>query len=99
MSVLLETSKGELVIDLFTEESPKASLNFLKLCKLKYYNDCKFFSVQRDFAVQSGDPSNTGEGGESIYGMLKTKDEDGNEAPGVEEEKKKAEACGRLCEA
>ena len=89
MSVLLETSKGELVIDLFTEESPKASLNFLKLCKLKYYNDCKFFSVQRDFAVQSGDPSNTGEGGESIYGMLKTKDEDGNEASGDEEEEKK----------
>ena len=33
MSVLLETSKGDLVVDLFTEEAPRASMNFLKLCK------------------------------------------------------------------
>ena len=39
MAVLLETSRGDLVIDLFTEHCPKACLNFLKLCKyeiLKY---------------------------------------------------------------
>ena len=27
------------MIDVFASESPKASLNFLKLCALKYYND------------------------------------------------------------
>ena len=31
--MLLETSRGDLVIDLFTEQCPKACLNFLKLCK------------------------------------------------------------------
>ena len=33
MAVLLETSKGDLVIDLFAEECPLATRNFLKLCK------------------------------------------------------------------
>jgi peptidyl-prolyl cis-trans isomerase-like 4 len=33
MSVLLETSKGDLVIDLFTDACPITTKNFLKLCK------------------------------------------------------------------
>ena len=33
MAVLLETSKGDLVVDLYTDDCPKASSNFLKLCK------------------------------------------------------------------
>ena len=33
MAVLLETSKGDVVVDLYTEECPLASRNFLKLCK------------------------------------------------------------------
>lgn len=30
MAVLLETSKGDLTIDLFVDEAPKAATNFLK---------------------------------------------------------------------
>lgn len=70
MSVLLETSVGDVVVDLFVEECPLACRNFLKLCKAKRYNGCLFFDVQRDFLVQSGDPTNKGTGGESIYGLL-----------------------------
>lgn len=33
MAVLLETSKGDMVVDLFVDEAPVASKNFLKLCK------------------------------------------------------------------
>lgn len=33
MAVLLETSRGDFVIDLFLKECPKTCLNFLKLCK------------------------------------------------------------------
>lgn len=33
MSVLLETSKGDLVVDLYTDDCPNACKNFLKLCK------------------------------------------------------------------
>ncbi|KAI9282753.1 peptidyl-prolyl cis-trans isomerase-like 4 [Sporodiniella umbellata] len=71
MSVLLETSLGDIVIDLYTEECPKTTLNFLKLCKIKYYNFSPFFNVQKDFMAQSGDPSGKGDQGESVYGILK----------------------------
>ncbi|KAI9361044.1 cyclophilin-like domain-containing protein [Pilaira anomala] len=70
MSVLIETSLGDLVIDLYTDECPKTSLNFLKLCKIKYYNFSPFFNVQKDFMAQTGDPTGKGDQGESIYGIL-----------------------------
>ena len=70
MSVLLETSVGDIVVDLYVEERPRCSLNFLKLCKIKYYNFCLFHDVKRNFIVQTGDPTGSGDGGESIYGVL-----------------------------
>eukprot|EP01051_Picozoa_sp_SAG22_P023154 SAG22_NODE_5846_length_944_cov_1.376331_1_plen_92_part_10 len=70
MAVLLETSQGDLVIDLHTKECPIASKNFIKLCKIKAYNNCLFYDVQKDFIVQTGDPTNTGKGGESVYGKV-----------------------------
>ncbi|KAI7901989.1 cyclophilin-like domain-containing protein [Cokeromyces recurvatus] len=70
MSVLIETSLGDLVIDLYTDECPKTALNFLKLCKIKYYNFAPFFNVQKDFMAQTGDPTGKGDQGESIYGIL-----------------------------
>lgn len=71
MSVLLETSQGDIVIDLFVEEQAKCSLNFLKLCKLKYYNYTLIHTVQRNFIAQAGDPTGTGDGGESVWGVIK----------------------------
>jgi peptidyl-prolyl cis-trans isomerase-like 4 len=44
MSVLIETSLGDLVIDLETERCPRTCENFLKLCKVKYYNLNAFFN-------------------------------------------------------
>lgn len=67
MAVLFETSLGRIVIDLYTEERPRCSLNFLKLCKVNYYNGCLFHSVQRNLVAQTGDPSGTGRGGSSIF--------------------------------
>jgi peptidyl-prolyl cis-trans isomerase-like 4 len=70
MAVLLETSQGDMVIDLHHEDCPIACKNFLKLCKMKHYNNCLFFDVQRDFMVRTGDPTNSGKNGESVYGKL-----------------------------
>jgi len=67
MSILIETTLGDLVFDLYTEERPRSCLNFLKLCKIKYYNYCLFHSVRRNFIAQSGDPTGSGRGGESIF--------------------------------
>uniref|UniRef100_A0A8D0ECU8 Peptidyl-prolyl cis-trans isomerase n=1 Tax=Salvator merianae TaxID=96440 RepID=A0A8D0ECU8_SALMN len=70
MAVLLETTLGDLVVDLYAEERPRACLNFLKLCKIKYYNYCLIHNIQRDFIIQTGDPQGTGRGGESIFCKL-----------------------------
>ncbi|EFP12647.1 CRE-SIG-7 protein [Caenorhabditis remanei] len=67
MAVLIETTLGDLIIDLFVKERPRCSLNFLKLCKKKYYNLNQFHSIERNYVAQTGDPSGTGKGGESIY--------------------------------
>ena len=47
MSVLLETSFGDVVVDLFTSRAPLACTNFLKLCKLKHYNNALFQQVSK----------------------------------------------------
>ncbi|XP_015571371.1 peptidyl-prolyl cis-trans isomerase CYP59 [Ricinus communis] len=70
MSVMIVTSLGDIVIDLFTEKCPLTCKNFLKLCKIKYYNGCLFHTVQKDFTAQTGDPAGTGAGGDSIYKFL-----------------------------
>ncbi|KAJ3055183.1 Peptidyl-prolyl cis-trans isomerase cyp6, partial [Rhizophlyctis rosea] len=69
MSVLLETSLGDITIDLHYEKAPKAAENFLKLCKIKYYNFVLFHNVQKGFMAQAGDPTATGRGGESVWGL------------------------------
>ncbi|XP_050537407.1 peptidyl-prolyl cis-trans isomerase sig-7 [Daktulosphaira vitifoliae] len=74
MSVVLETTIGDLTIDLFTEERPHSCKNFLKLCKIKYYNFCLFHHIQANFVAQTGDPTGSGNGGESIYGIISGKD-------------------------
>ncbi|KAH0588119.1 Peptidyl-prolyl cis-trans isomerase-like 4 [Termitomyces sp. J132] len=70
MSVLLETSLGDLVIDLEVDACPKTCENFLKLCKIYYFNLNAFFNVSKDFLAQTGDPTATGTGGESIWSYI-----------------------------
>ncbi len=70
MSVLLDTSLGEIVIDLLVDDAPIACLNFLKLCKIKFYSQQLFHFIERDLLIQAGDPSRTGRGGASIFGLL-----------------------------
>ncbi|XP_016894564.1 spliceosome-associated protein CWC27 homolog isoform X2 [Cynoglossus semilaevis] len=66
--VLLKTSAGDIDIELWSKEAPKACRNFVQLCMEGYYNGTIFHRVVPDFIVQGGDPTGTGTGGESIYG-------------------------------
>ena len=66
MSVLVETSLGDIVIDLHLTHAPLASQNFLKQCKLRMYDGNLFFRVVPGFLAQTGDPSGTGTGGRSV---------------------------------
>ncbi|XP_076614701.1 spliceosome-associated protein CWC27 homolog [Chaetodon auriga] len=66
--VLLKTSAGEIDIELWSKEAPKACRNFVQLCMEGYYDGTIFHRVVREFIIQGGDPTGTGAGGESIYG-------------------------------
>ena len=65
--VILHTSKGDITVKLFPTLAPKASENFLKHAKDKYYDGLTFHRVIKDFMIQSGDPKGDGTGGESIW--------------------------------
>uniref|UniRef100_A0A667XAZ6 Spliceosome-associated protein CWC27 homolog n=1 Tax=Myripristis murdjan TaxID=586833 RepID=A0A667XAZ6_9TELE len=66
--VLLKTSAGDIDIELWSKEAPKACRNFVQLCMEGYYDGTLFHRVVPDFIVQGGDPTGYGTGGESIYG-------------------------------
>ncbi|XP_059608977.1 peptidyl-prolyl cis-trans isomerase-like 3 [Phlebotomus argentipes] len=68
MSVTLHTDVGDIKIELFVEDCPKTCENFLALCASDYYNGSLFHRNIKGFIVQTGDPTGTGKGGESIYG-------------------------------
>ncbi|KAL8663167.1 MAG: hypothetical protein Q9202_004099 [Teloschistes flavicans] len=65
--VLLETTSGDILLELFAKQTPLASRNFLQLCLDGYYNNTIFHRLVHDFVIQGGDPTGTGEGGEAIY--------------------------------
>lgn len=66
--MLLKTSAGDIDVELWTREAPKACRNFVQLCMEGYYNGTIFHRVVKGFIAQGGDPNGDGTGGESIYG-------------------------------
>ncbi|EGZ29414.1 hypothetical protein PHYSODRAFT_466611 [Phytophthora sojae] len=66
--VLLHTSFGDLDVELWPQQAPKAVRNFVQLCLEGYYDQTIFHRIIAGFMVQGGDPTGTGNGGESIYG-------------------------------
>lgn len=65
--VLLETTSGDILLELFAQQTPLASRNFLQLCIDGYYNGTIFHRLVPGFIVQGGDPTSTGAGGEAFY--------------------------------
>ena len=55
-------------IELYCETVPRAAENFLGLCASGKYDDVKWHRNMRNFMIQTGDPTGTGKGGESIWG-------------------------------
>ncbi|KAL4491871.1 hypothetical protein ABPG72_006126 [Tetrahymena utriculariae] len=66
--VIIRTSMGDIDVELWTLEAPKACRNFVQLCLEGYYDDTIFHRLIPKFMIQGGDPTGTGKGGESIYG-------------------------------
>lgn len=66
--VTLETSMGNIVMELYPKDAPKTVANFIGLAKRGYYENVTFHRVVSGFVIQGGDPTGTGAGGDSIYG-------------------------------
>ena len=57
------TEKGRIEIELFGDEAPVVSTNFLRLIRNHYFTGLTFHRVVADFVVQGGDPRGDGWGG------------------------------------
>ncbi|PSR79757.1 peptidyl-prolyl isomerase CWC27 [Coniella lustricola] len=66
-SVILHTTHGDLSVELFAKQTPLTSRNFLQHCLDGYYDNTIFHRLVPGFILQGGDPTGTGNGGESIY--------------------------------
>ena len=62
-SAKFNTSRGEIVAELFAKDAPKTVNNFVFLARDKFYDGTVFHRVIADFMVQGGDPTGTGRGG------------------------------------
>jgi peptidyl-prolyl cis-trans isomerase SDCCAG10 len=54
------TSIGDIAVQLWAKECPKASRNFVQLCLEGYYDGTVFHRLLPNFLVQGGDPTGTG---------------------------------------
>ncbi|MCL1924452.1 MAG: peptidylprolyl isomerase [Defluviitaleaceae bacterium] len=66
--VTLHTNHGDITIRMFPEETPVAYENFVTHARNGFYDGVTFHRVIYNFMIQSGDPTGTGAGGESIFG-------------------------------
>lgn len=65
---IIHTTMGDIKVRFFEKQAPKTVKNFIKLSQKDYYDGLIFHRVIADFMIQGGDPTGTGNGGESIYG-------------------------------
>lgn len=66
-TVSIETSAGTIRVLLFSEAAPNAVENFTVHAAKGYYDHLIFHRVIAGFMIQSGDPTGTGRGGQSIW--------------------------------
>jgi cyclophilin family peptidyl-prolyl cis-trans isomerase len=59
----INTEKGEIVIHLYSDQTPITCENFINLSKSGYYENTTFHRVIPGFMLQGGDPTGTGSGG------------------------------------
>ncbi len=56
----IKTTKGDITVELYGNEAPKAVANFIKLANEKFYNGIYFHRVIANFMIQTGDPQAKG---------------------------------------
>ena len=62
-TILIETDRGGIHVELYPEHAPKTVNNFVFLAREGFYDGVTFHRVISDFMIQRGDPTGTGSGG------------------------------------
>ncbi len=60
--VLIKTTKGDFVVELYENQVPNTVANFISLCEKDFYNDLPFHRVITHFMAQTGCPNHDGTG-------------------------------------
>ncbi len=63
LRAIIDTSKGEIVLELNARAAPTTVANFANLAMRGFYDGLTFHRLERNFMVQGGDPLGTGTGG------------------------------------
>jgi peptidyl-prolyl cis-trans isomerase B (cyclophilin B) len=63
IQAVMETSQGEIRLELFPQQAPVTVANFVNLARRGFYDGLQFHRVINDFMVQGGCPQGTGTGG------------------------------------
>lgn len=62
-TAILETSQGEIRVELWPDKAPQTVGNFVGLARQGFYDDLVFHRIIHDFMIQGGCPAGTGTGG------------------------------------
>lgn len=60
---VIETPKGNIKAELYTDKAPITAKNFIDLANSGFYNGLKFHRYEPGFVIQGGDPKGDGTGG------------------------------------
>lgn len=63
LNTKIETTKGEINLNLFDDHAPVTVANFANLSERGFYDGLTFHRVLPDFMIQAGCPEGTGRGG------------------------------------
>lgn len=64
----INTTQGNITIELYRQKAPVTTDNFLQLAKVKFYDGIVFHRVIPDFMIQVGDPLTKDESKKSLWG-------------------------------
>lgn len=62
-TAVLETTEGEIALDLYADKAPQTVNNFIHLARTDYYDNTTFHRIMKGFMIQGGDPKGDGTGG------------------------------------
>ena len=65
--VLLQTTKGDVLLELYEDQAPNTVANFVSLVEKGFYDGLKFHRVINEFMAQGGCPRGTGTGGPGYH--------------------------------